>query len=421
MRRLAALLSLLIAITGGLVVASSSPATAGDRTPVGFGMSAFGFGAKIKGGQLPVGSGPIARAIVACNNIAGITKDHSTAEVDLPGLGTIKGVETKVWTRKKGGTVSTYARHTIADVVLGQSGAGSLSITGVLAWSRAYHDANGYHTDTRTSVLGLKFTPPTGPPVTLPLPAPGQPINIPGLATIRIGGTTEVHGKHRAIAQASGLRVHLEPTDTYVVLARAVARLVDATHGVFGGIAYGARADILQPDQDPIVQVGATPQVFMPCAGTEGEVLTSSVASVPIPGLDVQAADVSEKSSATRKSAQGWEQARIASIDLGNGQLHIEGIKARAFVKRVRGQKKLIRDSTGTGALSISVNGEPHPIPIDGQPIEIPGLVKIEFNLQKKLKAGLEVTALRLTLLDGTGAVVNLGVARMRVGQLPRR
>jgi hypothetical protein len=419
MRRLAALLSLLTALTSGLVFASTSPAHAGDRTPVGFGMSAFGFGAKVKGGQLPVGSGPIARAIVACNNVAGITKDHATAAVDLPGLGTLEGVETKVWTRKNGDTVSTYARHTIADVILSSSGLGKIAITGVTAWSRAYHDANGFHTDTRTSVLGLKYTPPVGPAVTLPLPTPGQPIQIPGVATIGLGGTTMVHGKHRAIAQATGLRVHLEPTDTTVALARAVARMGEATHGVFGGIAYGARADILQPDQDPIVQVGSTPQVFMPCAGTDGEVLSSSVASVPIPGLDVAAAEVSEKASATRKSAKGWEQARIASVDLG-GQLHIEGIKARAFVERIRGKSKIIRDSTGTGALTITVNGEPQPIPIDQQPIEIPGLVKIEFNLQKKLKAGLEVTALRLTLLDGTGAVVNLGVARMRVGQLPK-
>lgn len=421
MRRLAALLSLLTALTGGLVVASSSPATAGDRTPVGFGMSAFGFGAKVKGGQLPVGSGPIARAIVACNNVAGITKDHATAAVDLPGLGKLEGVETKVWTRKKGGTVSTYARHTIADVVLADSGFGKLSLTGVTAWSRAYHDASGFHTDTRTSLLGIKLTPPGGlPPQTFPVPAPGNPITIPGVATIRIGGSTEVHGKHRAIAQATGLRVRLQPTDTTVALARAVARLVDATNGVFGGIAYGARADILQPDQDPIVQVGSTPQVFMPCAGTDNQVLSSSVASVPIPGLDVSVAEVSEKSSATRRRAKGWEQASIAHVDLG-GQLQIDGIKARAFVERVRGKKGVIRDTTGTGALTITVQGQPQQIPIDGQPIEIPGLVKIEFNLVKKLKAGLEVTAVRLTLLDGTGAVVNLGVARMRVGQLPVR
>ncbi|HWJ80954.1 MAG TPA: choice-of-anchor P family protein [Nocardioides sp.] len=415
MRRLAALFSLLIALTGGLVVTSTSPAAAGDKVPVPYGMSAFGFGAKVKGGDLPVGSGPIARAIIACNNIAGISKSNSTASVDLPGLGTIDGVETKTWTRKKGDTVSTYTQQTIADVKLLETGAGTIAITAVQAWTRAYHDSTGYHTDARTSVLGLKYTPPVGAPVTLPLPTPGQPIVIPGVATIGLGGTTQVHGKNRAVAQATGLRVHLDATNTTVAVARAVARMGEATNGVFGGIAYGLKASVL----GDIVGVGQTPQVFMPCAGTDGEVLESSVASVPLTGvLDAGVARVTEQASATRKVAKGWEQAEIADVDLLDGAVHIEAIKARAFVKRERGVRRIVRSAKGTGTAIISVNGEPQEIPLDG--LEIPGLLKIETNIVKKLKAGLQVTALRLTLLDGSGAVVDLGVARMRVGQLPR-
>ena len=414
MRKLAALLGLLIAMAGGLVAVSSSPATAADPVPVPYGMSAFGFGAKVKGGQLPVGSGPIARAIVACNNIAGITKTSSTASVNLQGLGTAHGLETRVWTRKNGDTVSTYARHRIADVQLSDSSAGSLAITGIEAWTRAYHDLAGYHTAARTGVLGITFTPAGGNPQTYPVPSPGNPITIPGVATIRLGGTTQVHGAHRAIAQATGLRVHLDASDTTVALARAVARLLEAPHGVFGGIAYGLKASVL----GDVVGVGATPQVFMPCAGTDGDVLQSSVATVDIPSvLHAGVTEVKEKAQATRKSAKGWEQAEVANVDVGDA-IHIEGIKARAYVERDRGSRHLIRSSKGTGTVLISVNGEPQQVPLDG--LEIPGVVKIQTNLVKKLKSGIEVTAVRLTLLDGSGAVVDLGVARMRVGQLPR-
>ncbi|HWJ80908.1 MAG TPA: choice-of-anchor P family protein [Nocardioides sp.] len=417
MRRLAALFSLLIAMTGGLVAASTSPATAGDTVPVPYGMSAFGFGAKVKGGQIPAQSGPIARAIVACNNIAGITKRSATASVDIQGLGTLEGVETKVWTRKKGDTVSTYARHTIADVVLFNNDAGKLAITGVEAWTRAYHDASGYHTDAHTNLVSITYTPPGGQPQNYPAPLPDNPVQIPGLGTISLGGTTQVHGKHRAVSQATGLRVHLDSPNTTVALARAVARLIEAPNGVFGGIAYGVRANVA----GDVIGVGATPQVFMPCAGTDGEVLQSSVATVDLPSaLHVGGLEVTEKATATRKVAQGYEQATIANVNLGDGQLIIDGIKAKAFVKRERGVRHLVRSTKGTGAVTITANGEPQQIPIDGQPIEIPGLVKIEFNLVKKLKSGLQVTAVRLTLLDGSGAVVDLGVARIRVGQLPR-
>ncbi|GAA3829109.1 choice-of-anchor P family protein [Nocardioides panacisoli] len=415
MRRLAVLFSLLLAMAGGLVVASSSTAGAADQVPVPYGMSAFGFGAKVKGGSLPVGSGPIARAIVACNNIAGITKTSATASVDLQGLGTAEGLETRVWTRKNGDTVSTYARHRIADVELSDNDAGTLAITGIEAWTRAYHDAAGYHTAAHTNVLGITYTPSGGNPQTFPLPGPNHPVVIPGVGTISLGGTTQVHGAHRAVAQATGLRVHLDSSNTTVALARAVARLIDTPHGVFGGIAYGLKASVL----GDVVGVGATPQVFMPCAGTDGDVLQSSVATVNLPDvLEAGVAQAKERAVATRKSAKGWEQAEIANVDLANGAIHIEGIKARAYVERDRGSRHLIRSSKGTGTVLISVNGEPQQIPLDG--LEIPGLVKIETNLVKKLKAGIEVTAVRLTLLDGSGAVVDLGVARMRVGQLPR-
>lgn len=414
MRRLSALLCLLLAISGGLVVATSTPATARGKVPVPYGMSAFGFGAKVKGGSLPVGSGPIARAVVACNNIAGITKSRGTASVRLGDLGRIEGVRTRVWTRKSGGTISTYARHRIADVVLFDGGAGKLSLTGVTAWARAYHDAAGYHTSARTGVVTITYTPKGGDPQSFPLPGPGQPITIPGVATIRLGGTSQVHGKNRAVSQATGLRVHLSATNTTVALAHAVARMIDARNGVFGGIAYGLRARVL----GDLVGVGQTPQVFMPCQGTDGDVLQSSAATVDIQDLlHAGVTEVTEKASGTRRAAEGWEQAKIADVDLANGRIHIEGIKARAYVRRER-SGHLVRSSKGTGTVVITVNGNPQQIPVDG--LEIPGLVKINTNLVKKLKGGLQVTAVRLTLLDGSGAVVDLGVARMRVGQLPR-
>lgn len=416
MRRLAVLVSLLTAISGALVALSPSPASA-EKVPVPYGFFAYGYGVKVMGGQLPAGSGPLAQSVVACNNVAGVTRSNATAAVDIPGLGQVSGLETKVWTRKRGDVVSTYAQHTIADVVLLENITGKISISGVKAWAHVWHDSNGFHREIRSSLLGLKYTPPTGDPINLPLPTPGNPIVIPGVAKVLIGGGHKGTDKQGSYAKAIGLRVKLDVTGSAVVLAKAVARLGETRFGVFGGTAYGLKANVA----DGLVTLGRNSKIVMPCKGTDGQIEANSVATADVPGLaTVGAVEASQKSYGSHKSAQGWEQAKIADVDLLGGQIHVEGVTARAFVKRERGKKRIIRDATGTHVAQITVGG--NPIDLDAllqNPIEIPGVVKIEANIQRKLKGGLEVTALRLTLLDGSLAVVDLGVARMRVGQLP--
>ena len=187
MRKLAALLALAVAMTTVLVTVSVAPASA-EKKPTKYGMSAYGFGARVKGGQLPIGSGPIAESIIACNNIAGITRSNATAEVEIPGLGTIAGVETTTWTRKRGATVHSYARHRIADVELLEAAGAVIALTGVEAWAHTWADADGkFHAETKQKVLGLTLTLPGADPIQLDLPEIGEPIKIPGVGRITLG------------------------------------------------------------------------------------------------------------------------------------------------------------------------------------------------------------------------------------------
>jgi indole-2-monooxygenase len=50
---------------------------------------------------------------------------------------------------------------------------------------------------------------------------------------------------------------------------------------------------------------------------------------------------------------------------------------------------------------------------LDG--LTIPGLVKIDTNITTMLPDGIEVVAVRLTFLDGSGRVTDLGHARLRI------
>ncbi len=45
----------------------------------------------------------------------------------------------------------------------------------------------------------------------------------------------------------------------------------------------------------------------------------------------------------------------------------------------------------------------------------IPGLAEVEFKVTSRTNSGGKVTAIRVTLLDGSGTVLNLGEAKLNI------
>jgi hypothetical protein len=60
------------------------------------------------------------------------------------------------------------------------------------------------------------------------------------------------------------------------------------------------------------------------------------------------------------------------------------------------------------------VNGREQAFPKSGV-LKIPGLVKLERAVVTRSPRGISVIGLRITLLDGSGAVVDLAEARLRI------
>ena len=114
----------------------------------------------------------------------------------------------------------------------------------------------------------------------------------------------------------------------------------------------------------------------------------------------------------TGKRARMWEQGSVGRVVAGDGQVVLRGIVASAKVTRTR--KGLVRSSAGTRIGSLTVNGEAQEIPSSGV-LEIPGVLKIEEQVVRRLSGGLMVIGARLTLLDGTGAVIDLGLAQAEI------
>jgi hypothetical protein len=398
-------------------VAGSSPAAlaAGPHhghqpTMTHYAFRAISYGTRVRGGDLPASSGTTSYQGIGCTNQLGRNKTNDLATITLPGLGRLEGVTAATGTTGSADDVASYSTHDIARLTVAQSALGSLTIRAISASSRATHDASGYHATTDISVGRITLDTPTGPALDLPIPKPGTPVEIPGLLSISIGKEKRVTGGSGSIAKAEGLVIQVLPTHTKIQVAHTAAKL---TTGIKRGLFYG-KADATQVSAVAgLVHSGPQPLQVMPCQGTRGETRTKSLAALDLAGqVKVGAASTEVMGQQTGQDAYGYTQSSVAHLDLGNGQLVVDGIVGRANVSRSRG--KISVSSQGTRVGSVSVNGQPYNL--EGlSTLEIPGLVKVESDVVDEKKAGIDVVALRLTLLDGTGAVIDLGHAFLNV------
>jgi hypothetical protein len=400
----------------GVGLALAAPGFAGSTTthPTNFAFQASGYGSRLIGGQVPAGSDTTGYQAIGCTNKAGIDRANDVADATVPGLGTLSGVTTRVWTTQRHGVTTTHSTHTIAQLAVAQSGLGSLTVDAITSRVRAFHDASGFHAATVTDIGAISFTPPAGPPQSFPAPTPGQPVTVPGLATLSLGRTATSQGTHGAVADAYALRVDVVPTSTSVMLAHARAALHDGlTYGVFGGHSNATR--VVQALNN-VAHSGPNPLTLMPCQGTYGATKRKAIAGLDLGGqLVAKGLTSQERAAQSAHGAHGYEQAAVARINLGHGQLVVDGIVGRVNVART--SQGLVRTTRGTQLGTITANGQVQTFPKTGV-LEIPGVAKLERHLVTRTRTGIKVIALRVTLLGGSGGVVDLGEATLRIQRL---
>jgi hypothetical protein len=324
-------------------------------------------------------------------------------------------VVTHVWTTQRDGVVASHSRHSIASLTLASTGLGSLSIDAVTATAVAFHDGSGFHATTATRVGSITFTPPSGSPQSFPAPTPDQPVTIPGLATIYAGQHVTQHSADGSSGKAIALRAEVVPTGTSLRVAQSVAHL-DA--GLTGGVLRGhAAATHVVTAGGGIAQSGPNPLVVMPCQGTAGDTRHKALASLDLGGqLVVSGASSAEHGSQGDGRAWGFEKSRVAELDLGDGQLVVDGIIGKVHTART--PDGLQRSARGTQVGTVTASGQKQTFPPTGV-LEIPGVARLERKVVTRTSTGIKVIALRVTLLDGSGAVVNLGESSMGVSRLP--
>lgn len=422
MRKLIASSMMLALTAGGTLVAtpagSATAATASPKkVPTPFALRTNGFGSRVRGGQVPAGSSSTAWQNIGCTNNAGVVRENHEAQENLPGIGTASEIATKVWTIHKHGKVMSRSRSTIARITLADSPLGSLQINGIKSVSKTWHDARGFHAANHSRIGSITLTPAGGQPQDQGLPTPNQPIDIPGLVTIYLGSPTRSASAHSARAANDALRIVSAATGTRARVAHSFAQINDGiVHGIFAGYASGSRINAA----DGTVTSGRTPYAPMPCQGTAGKVRTKHLAGSNLGGqVVVGAENTAQMAKQNDRRAVGYEEGSVASVDIGGGQLHVDGIVGRVHVLR-KGSRfnKVVANIKGTTIGSITANGQEQSFDPGQKTLEIPGIAKLERKVKHKVRGGLEVTALRITLLDANGqvkSVINLGQAKMAI------
>jgi hypothetical protein len=388
--------------------------TTSTRT-TSYAFNASGYGTRLLGGQVLAGSKTTAFDAIGCTNQAGKDKSNDVASADIPGLGTATGIKTRVWTTSRHGVVASHATHSIANITLASSGVGSLSLDAVEAKARAFHSSSGFHATTVTKIGAITFTPPAGSPQTFPAPTPDQPVVVPGLATIYAGKSIDRHSGSDALAEAVALRIEVVPTSISVKVDHATARLGSGlSGGIFNG--HSAATQVVTAGGD-VAKSGPNPLSLMPCEGTGGVKRHKADASIDLGGqLIVKGAASTQRGTQGDGTARGFEKGEVAKLNLGAGSLVVDGIVGKVRVRRT--PDGVTMSTKGTELGTITASGQPQTFPPTGV-LEIPGVARLERKVVTRSRSGISVVALRVTLLDGSGAVIDLGEAALHVAPLP--
>lgn len=401
--------ALVAASVGILSAAPAMAAPATTKVPTSFAFGASGYAARVDGSSLPAGVGRVAYAAIGCTNYAWVSQHASQAALNLTGIGTVHGAHTHVFTTTNSGLTSSWAVHKIASVdLLNLAGLGQLSLTGISSITHTSHDSTGYHATTKAGLAKITLTV-AGIPLNIPVPPIGQTLTIPGLANLTLGAGTATADSAGASASLDAVKLQIIPLGVTLWLGHAQSKISgNVRSALFQGGSYGLDANA----GTGTIKLAKTPNLPMACKGTGGNVRESDAAGLNLGGLTIGALKATDMGKSTATSASMFAEGDVASLDWPAAQLNISGIVGRANASLHHG---VVTTSTaGTTSGTITLNGNPYTLSPGGT-LTIPGIASITSDVEKQITNGVSVISLQITLLDGTGAVINLGQAKAQI------
>jgi hypothetical protein len=439
------------AAAGGAVDSSpaeAAPLTTAQRTS-GYNFEGTAFGTRVSADGLR--SGRSAFSYVACTQQTGKRHDAELATLSVPSespmvhVGTVSSTTRTYAASKRGIAAAVKSVNKIGDVQLGGGGTPLLSFSGLRTTSTAWATKDGQLRTSNDFSAGeielelLEDTVPRGPlkdlvdsltggidAVLAAIVANGGTITVPGLGDVSVGFDKQVRRASTAYASGFVLQVKLFATDATeemkVELGRSYARITRGdVAGVMNGVGWGASGQVL----DGTLSLGGLGDQVLPCAGTDGQVLSTPVAEVDLTADGLDLGVLQGRVSGTLRSngrATAWTEGSVAGVAIGG--LEISGIKGRVNVAQDRQGRIVRKDFTGSTIGSISFDGTEYgsfdlataqSIPA----LDVPGVAKLEFFQRETRRRGGRISAVVITLLEGdvAGTEIRLGNARASIAR----
>lgn len=397
------------AIAGLVTPLLPSPASAAE--PTGFAFRASGYSTLVRGGGLPIDSGPTAFVTLPCTSQSGITKQNGIASSNPDTVPVDTGVsETTLQSKPMGNGFASTADNTVLRTKVGDAVA-FLEVRGLRTYARSAFFGGLWRPYTQVTISSAQFVVAgvSRTPVTLDQLRNGFPV--PGIAEVSIGDSVTDSGPDFALAQATGLRVRLLGAGlegAEVIVGHVETRLDSGLpSGVFSGESSVGRVTTTSG----VLQSGPIMVIRHPCLSTNGVWRERSLADAELGDVgDVQGARVRIQSAVRNTYSYTRSEAYVDSAELLDGSIEIEDLVVKAFVRRnLDGTYQ--KDSIGTTVGKITVEGNVIELPDPGDTVTVPGVVSITFHTVQRPSLGIRVYGLRLQLLDGSGLNVELGKA----------
>jgi len=252
-------------------------------------------------------------------------------------------------------------------------------------------------------------------------PAQHQEIPLPGLGKVILFDTnhTVLNGKATQYVNAITVKV-LRPNDqgipvgTKIVVGHARSGLA-VSGGPLGGRAWGSSVAV-----GHTLESGPSFTTYLPCPGTDGKVIQQSGLAEHVPhAIDLGKITNTAVGTVGKFNSQGETSSQIVNVNIGDGQITADLIKADAKVQRQGGTITFDTSGSHLGGLSIQGQGQsgsPDPNTV----IEVPGLGKITLYEVTKDKHFVIVRMFHLQVLQDNpdiplGTNVVLGYAKVSV------
>jgi hypothetical protein len=317
--------------------------------PLVFGAGAYGTYAVV--GTTVKLTGTAAVGLPACSSQAGATASNTVASVNALPIVTTGAVDTSV------GTTTTSADATASIASLNLLG-GLISASAVKAVSTTSRVANSF----KLSAAGSSFSSllVDGMPMSNNV-APNTTLSLAGFGKVVLNEQTTVTGASSARLVVNMIHVFITGANvlkiaagTQIIVASAQSFLLvppgpaSVSGGSYGSIVAGG-----------LLQSGATAPISLPCLGTDGAILTNSLASVSIPKV-LSSGVITDTAQGviTPLQASGTTTSTIKSLNLLGGIVTVGTIKGVAHASSSGGALVAV-DDTGSSFVGLKVTGHP--------------------------------------------------------------